>query len=114
MSRTHRRNSTGRQIIDMNSETPQLALLTLELFIPASGSLKSKRSVLKSLKDRIRGRFNASVSEIAEQDKWQKAVLAAAIVGSGKKHVESELAGVLALAESVHDLEVLSHRIEFL
>ena len=52
-----------------------LGVLTIELFIWESQSLKDKRQVLHSLKDRLRGKFNVSVAEVDGQDLWQKAVL---------------------------------------
>ena len=57
-----------------------IGLCTIELFIADSQSLKDKRQVLLSLKDRLRQKFNLSVAEIEDQDLWQKAVLALACV----------------------------------
>ena len=50
-----------------------VGLCTVELFIPESQSLKDKRQVLLSLKDRLREKFNLSVAEVDGQDLWQKA-----------------------------------------
>jgi uncharacterized protein YlxP (DUF503 family) len=52
-----------------------VGLCTIELHLPGSQSLKAKRQVLLSLKDRLREKFNVSVAEVAEHDRWQKAVL---------------------------------------
>lgn len=49
--------------------------------IPESQSLKEKRMVLKSIKDRTRNRFNVAVSELDYQDKWQKTVLGFVTLG---------------------------------
>ncbi len=49
------------------------------LHIPCSGSLKERRSVVRSLKERIRNRFNVSVIECSEDNKWQKAQLGFAL-----------------------------------
>jgi uncharacterized protein YlxP (DUF503 family) len=49
-----------------------VGLCTVELFIPESQSLKDKRQVLLSLKDRLREKFNLSVAEVDGQDLWQK------------------------------------------
>ncbi|MDO8357540.1 MAG: DUF503 domain-containing protein [Nitrospirota bacterium] len=57
-----------------------VGLCTVELFIPGSQSLKDKRQVLLSLKDRLREKFNLSVAEVDGQDLWQKAVLGLACV----------------------------------
>ena len=45
-----------------------IGLLTLELYIPDAQSLKDKRQVLRSLKDRLRGHFNVAVAELEHQD----------------------------------------------
>lgn len=63
-------------------------LLTVDLLIPGCQSLKEKRFVLQSLKARLRGRFNASVAEVDHQDKWQRSMLAVAIVGSDHTAVD--------------------------
>ena len=59
-----------------------VGLCTVELFIPESQSLKDKRQVLLSLKDRLREKFNLSVAEVDGQDLWQKAVLGLACVAN--------------------------------
>ena len=62
------------------------------LSIPGATSLKAKRSVVRSLKDRLRGRFNVSVAETGMQDRPDRAVLTVATV-----------AGTRALADSLLD-----------
>ena len=60
-----------------------------ELQIFGAHSLKEKRSVVKSLKERLRERFNVSVAETAHHDKWQRAEIAACVVATDRKHAES-------------------------
>lgn len=62
-----------------------------ELHLAGSQSLKDKRAVLKSLKDRLHQRFNVSVAETAHQDLWQRAELAASVVSTDRHHAESVL-----------------------
>jgi uncharacterized protein YlxP (DUF503 family) len=57
-----------------------IGVLTLELHLPESNSLKSKRIIIKSLKDRIKNKFNVSIAEIDGNDLWQRCVLGAACV----------------------------------
>lgn len=57
--------------------------LEAHLHVEDSGSLKSKRKVIRSLKDAIRARFGASVSEIEGHDTWQRSTLLIAITGDG-------------------------------
>ncbi len=58
-----------------------IAYCTLELYLPYAQSLKEKRMVLRKAQDRLRARSNFSISEIAYQDLWQRAKLAAVTVG---------------------------------
>jgi uncharacterized protein YlxP (DUF503 family) len=59
-----------------------IGVLTLEMRLESSHSLKEKRHVVQSLKERLRHKFNVSVAEIDCQDLWQRAVLAAVTVSS--------------------------------
>ncbi len=68
-----------------------VGLIAWELEIVAAQSLKEKRSVVKSLKDRLHERFNASVAETAHQDKWQKAELTACVVAGERRHADQVL-----------------------
>ena len=72
-----------------------VGLLTLELHIAEARSLKDKRQILRSLKDRLRGKFNVAVSEIEDQEAWQSAVVAAVTVSPSRAYAE----GVLRMAE---------------
>lgn len=80
---------------------PVVGVLTLEIRVEHSHSLKEKRHVVKSLKDRLRERFNVSVAEIDGLDSWQSSVIAAAIVSNDRVHAEQVLQAVEAHAASV-------------
>ena len=67
--------------------------LTLELRIEHAHSLKEKRHVVKSLKDRLRHKFNVSVAEIDDQDLHNSAVIAAATVSSSRDFAAKILRG---------------------
>jgi len=64
-----------------------VGLLRLELHVPEAQSLKEKRSVVKSLKEQMRGTFNVSVAEVEPNDKWQRATLGVAAVGGDRPFV---------------------------
>jgi len=74
-------------------------LLQLELHIPASQSLKQKRRVIKSLKDRLQVRFNISVAEVDHLDKWQRAALAIVMVANDRAHLEAAFEKISAFIE---------------
>jgi uncharacterized protein YlxP (DUF503 family) len=71
-----------------------IGVLTLELRLEHSHSLKDKRHVLESVKTRLRNKFNVSVAEIDHQDLWQRGVLAAVTVSSDHVHAEKVLRSV--------------------
>ncbi len=80
---------------------PVIGVLTLDIVVETSHSLKEKRHVVKSLKDRLRERFNVAVAEIDGLDSWQHAVVAAVAVSSDKVYVEKILSAVEAHAASL-------------
>ena len=71
-----------------------IGVLTLELRIEHAHSLKDKRQVVKGLKDRLRRKFNVSVSEIDDQELHNSAVVAAATVSPSRPFAEKILRAV--------------------
>jgi len=79
----------------------------MELHLPASHSLKAKRSIVNHVKERVRTRFNASIAEVGYQDTWQRATLGVAVV-SGEGHVlDKVLRDILSMIEREDRLTVL-------
>jgi uncharacterized protein YlxP (DUF503 family) len=78
-----------------------VGVVTFELAIEHAQSLKDKRQVVKSLKDRLRSRFNVAVAEIEYQDVWQRSVVAVVTVSSDRKSAEAALQRVEADAAEV-------------
>lgn len=72
---------------------------TWELSLPGCASLKDKRMVVRSLKDRIRHRFNVSIAETRHQDVWTRAELTVALVATDGRFADSVLAKVDQLVE---------------
>ena len=77
-----------------------VAIARVTLFIGGSHSLKEKRMVLRRVKDLVRGKFNAAIAEVGEQDMWQRAVLGITLVGNERKFVEEALDEVLRFVRS--------------
>jgi len=73
---------------------PSIGVLTLELHIPESHSLKDKRHTVKGLKDRLRSRHNVAVAEIGYQDTWQRSLISAVTVSSDRVRAEQILQAV--------------------
>ena len=71
-----------------------VALLTLELHIEGAHSLKDKRQVLRSLKDRLRGQFNVAVAELDHTDLWQRATLRVVSVSDSRDYLDGLMQSV--------------------
>ena len=91
-----------------------IGALRVELFVSDSNSLKAKRIVLKSLKDRIRHNFNVSVAEVNEHDKWQKAILGVAAVGVDKAYVNGLLDKCMDFIRQNHRIHIVDFTMEIL
>jgi uncharacterized protein YlxP (DUF503 family) len=84
-----------------------VGIVQIQLHIPAARSLKDKRSVVQSLKERIRHRTHASVAEVDHQELWQRCALGVAVV-SGESHQVDELLQVVReIVYGAHGAEVL-------
>ena len=71
-----------------------VALLTLELRIEAAHSLKDKRQVVRSLKDRLRAKFNVSVAELDHTDLWQRATIGVVSISDSRDYLDSLMQSV--------------------
>jgi uncharacterized protein len=78
-----------------------VGLLTLELHIADAQSLKDKRQVIRSLKDRLRGKFNVAVAELDFQDSWQRSVIGVVTLANEERYVQEVLQKVLHEADQV-------------
>lgn len=77
-----------------------VAVIGWEIQIFDARSLKEKRRVVKSLKERLQARFNLSVAETGYQDTWQRAEITACIVATDRRFAESVLDKADALVEA--------------
>ena len=91
-----------------------VGILTVELRIPESLSLKDKRMVLKSIKDKIRNKFNVSVAEIDGQDKWQASVLGIAYVGTERIHVDQALSKIVDFIKESRQADLINYNTELI
>jgi len=91
-----------------------VGLLTLELHIAEAQSLKDKRQVLRSLKERLRAHFNVAVAELDFEDVWQRSVVGVVTVSNEEQHVEEALQRVLAEADRILGPTLVSHAVDLL
>ncbi|MEJ5301303.1 MAG: DUF503 domain-containing protein [Thermodesulforhabdaceae bacterium] len=86
----------------------------ITLIIPEGMSLKSKRKVVKSLVERCRNRFNASVAEVDDHDLYQKTTLAIAVVGKDGRTVNTILDKITEYVDSLKLAEIIDQEIELI
>jgi uncharacterized protein YlxP (DUF503 family) len=87
--------------------------LSIELHIPGARSLKEKRMVLRSVKDRLR-KFNVAVAEVDFNDLWQRAGLSVVTVSNEEAHADRELAAVVNEIERVEPGLIARTNVEFI
>ena len=91
-----------------------VGLLTLELHIADAQSLKDKRQVLRSLKDRLRAHFNVAVAELDFEDTWQRSVVGVVTLSNEEHHVQEALQKVLAEADGILGPMIVGHSVELI
>jgi hypothetical protein len=94
-----------------------IAFLTLELRIEAARSLKDKRQVVRSLKDRIRSRFNVAVAELDASGVWTRASLGIVSISDSHDYLEGLMNHVERMATRLannHGAEITDSYVEFL
>ncbi len=71
-----------------------IGIARYELFLPASGSLKDKRQVLRSVTQAVQKKFNVAIAEVDHQDKWQRAALGVGCIAGSNRHCREVLDNV--------------------
>jgi len=97
----------------ISETTAHLGVLYVDAFIPAAQSLKNKRAVLKSIKDKVRRHFNVSVAELDGRDKWQRATLGFVMIANDQRYINERLENILSLIGQHHACEISDHVIDF-
>jgi uncharacterized protein YlxP (DUF503 family) len=85
-----------------------VAICRIDLHIPASRSLKVKRSAVRRIKERLIQRYRASVAEVDHQDLWQRATLGLALVSGSPEDLRRLLQQMRGLVEREPDVVILS------
>lgn len=79
-----------------------IARLVVEFYLPGCSSLKEKRIILNSVKDRLRNRFNIAFCETDFQDKWQRSEFCIVAVANSTKGLDKILQSVISFFDSDH------------
>ncbi len=92
-----------------------IGVCRVSLFLPGVQSLKGKRQIARSINARIRNQFNVAVSEVEDQDLWQRLTLGICCVSNDSNHANQVLSNVVAFVEDQRrDLEVLDYETEII
>lgn len=90
-----------------------VGVLEVVISIPQANSLKDKRRVVKSVKDRLRNNFNVSVAEIGDQDIWRTATLGIAVVSGDTSYANGVLSRVQDAVGGLRDAILTECRLEW-
>lgn len=91
-----------------------IGICTCEIYIFNANSLKSKRSVVKSIIEKSKNRFNISIAEVGENDKWQKSIVAFSTISNSQKIVEETIEKVINFFDSYSEIEIINIKREIL
>lgn len=89
-----------------------VGVCTVKLYIPGNCSLKGKRQVLKSIRDRVKNRFNVALAEIDDNDLWQRATIGMAAVSNDSSHVTSLLTNAVNFIQGLTIAEVIDYSVQ--
>jgi uncharacterized protein YlxP (DUF503 family) len=91
-----------------------IGVCRLDIMIHDNSSLKGKRQVLKRVIDRVKQKFNVSIAEVGENDKWQRAQVGFCVVGNDKRYVNSSLDKIANFINDLRVVDLLNSEIEIL
>jgi len=91
-----------------------VCVISIELFIPMAHSLKEKRKQVKSLKEKIKNRFNASVAEVGSLDEWQRSEIGVTMISNDKQFIEKQYRAIETMVLELREVELIRIDIEWL
>ena len=91
-----------------------IGVLQVEISIPDAMSLKDKRQVVKSLKDRIAHGHNVSIAEVGALDEHRRSILGLAMVSNDKRYVEGALSKLVDFIRMAPQASLIDYQIELL
>ena len=96
------------------SDDKVVGVLDIRLVIRSANTLKDKRRIIKSLKDRIKNNFNVSVSETGTLDHCKYSKLGIAMVGNDKRYINSTLSNLINMFRCAVSVELVDYHLEFI
>ena len=91
-----------------------VGVVRVDIHFPEANSLKAKRKILLSIKDKIKNKFNVSVAELEDNDKWQRGVIGIAVISNDQKHANAVLSNVMNLINGRPEIVVTNMQMEWL
>lgn len=92
----------------------QIAYMAIEFRVPSAHSLKDKRRIVKSLKDRLRQRYNISIAEIDRQDSHQHGVIGLTMIGTERNQLDSMISSIHNQLSEMRDILLVDVHREWL
>jgi hypothetical protein len=91
-----------------------IGVCQLDFLIPENQSLKGKRHVIRKMIDRVRHRFNVAISEVGDNDLWQRGQIGICTVGNDRRHINSSLDKVIDFIEKMNLVEMVRTEMEII
>jgi len=107
-------SSDGAEGIRPVAGLMKIGLLQVDLYLAGCQSLKDKRTILQSVKHRLRSKYNVSVAEIGDHDIWRRSRFGVVAIGNGTGSIEETFRSVVREFESRGDTAVTDYRIEMI
>lgn len=92
----------------------KIGIARITLYIPCCQSLKEKRAIIRSIKDKIRNRFNVSAAETGSNDKWQKAEMGFSMVSNDGKHIQAEMEKLTRFLKIIQPVTLVDNEFEII
>jgi uncharacterized protein YlxP (DUF503 family) len=86
----------------------------IDLLIPGNASLKGKRKTLRKIIDRVKNRYNISISEVGDNDLWQRSQIGLSVVGNDSRHINSSLDKIINFIDGMNVAEIIHSQIEII
>ncbi|GAB4191039.1 MAG: DUF503 family protein [Calditrichia bacterium] len=91
----------------------KVGIMQVSLYIQGAQSLKEKRMIIRSIKDKIRQKYNVSIDEVDYQDKWQRSVIGISQVGQSIKAIDKNFNAIYQKLLENYSIQVVDKIIEY-
>ena len=98
--------------LNKRQENAYILLMSIELMISDSNSLKTKRRVVKSIIDRLRNKFNLSVAEIDYLDLWQRSLIGITMISNDKQMISRTTHAIENFVREFYEVQLLDINVE--